>query len=409
MAILASIIIVLLLFKFLYEEKIAFVLGYLIIFPSLLPKYLLEIGITPFGHATRFVIMVIVLFIYYYRYSGFRSIADSSVRNALLLMLLAVVFANLMSPYKFESGFKDFVEQIIYSTVLPLILTIMILNHPLFLKQFIRSINVWAIVFIFYNLFFIDFSQIDYGDRRTYTEASGFDTIGASRIFAIIFILNVVELVRKSKWYNIFLILVSLFFILLTGQRGTILGTGLATLVFVVFGQREYTKVALFGGLVAIGAYFAILEIGVQDFQVFNRFEELEIYEEIGRYYDYSRSFLIFRENYFLFGEGSHGYFFLTQRQYPHSILLETIVEYGLLGMIGLFTLIFIGVRSTYGILRVKTLSFEYSAVACIWIMIMMSVLVSGSYSTNVMFFAFTILVANVFNEVKRMQHIAKA
>jgi O-antigen ligase len=197
----------------------------------------------------------------------------------------------------------------------------------------------------------------------------------------------------KSKKFNIYLLasaLLSLFFLLIVGQRGTIIGVVLGLTMFGFYNLKKNNFAIITGFVISISLLLFLRIIDLSSFEVFERFYELEKFREFERFQDYFTTWEIFENNSFWAGEGSYGYYFLTEREYPHNILLESISEYGLFGLISMMTIISTGLYYSIYLLRGKNILYEYKIIANIWIMLLISVLVSGNIVNNAIFFIFS-------------------
>lgn len=403
MAVLFIFVIVGILSKYIYERRPGSILAYLVFFPMLLPKVTEIAGLPVYGHLVRVVFFLAVIIIYFKFYSRYYKEYDISVRFALITLVFAIIVFNILSDNRSSLMYQEYMYGLFFFTILPTGISMLVLNNELHIRQFVRSTNMWALLFIAYHFLFLELQNLDFSNRTSYNNISGLNTISSSRIFAIIFIINFVNFTFKKSVGAAVMICLSAYFILATGQRGTIIGLIMGVMSYFVLNRvgdgRSFFLLLFIGILINVISGF----LDVQEIEVFDRFEELENIEEISRYADYFMSFNIFRSNYLFFGEGSQGYYFLTQRIYPHNIFLESMVEYGLIGLVSVVVLVVVGVRNCYFVLRIRAnnLDKESLAICIIWIMLFFSVNVSGSFATNSIFIIVSLVLANRVRQIK--------
>ena len=89
-------------------------------------------------------------------------------------------------------------------------------------------------------------------------------------------------------------------------------------------------------------------------------------------------------------------------RQYPHSMLLELISEYGIIGLIFAISIIIYGIYMCYKILTRSNCANIEMSVPVLWIALLFSVLVSGNLLYNASFFLATgVLILCNQNDIK--------
>jgi hypothetical protein len=377
----------------LVNKKSSYILSFFLVYTPLLPTLLRQIGIEGGSLLTRYLFLIFVLVIIKRNWNfSITLIKNNIVIYAIILLITSMIVFNILSDNSLDPLVNEFQFYSFAYCFVPFFLIIFLLNSPKFLIDFVNSIPYWGILFVSVFILFFDFQSIDYGDRFTFVQVTGFDTIASSRIFAISLIASFILILKKKK-LNIYLLIsaiLSLLFLLIAGQRGTLIGVVLGFTIFGYFNLSKKNLPSMFISISALILLFYFRIIDLSSFQVFERLYELENYKEFDRFQDYFTTWEIFKNNSFWAGEGSYGYFFITERDYPHNILLESMVDYGLLGFISMLSIISIGLYYSIYLLRGKSIIYEYKIIANIWIMLLVSVLVSGNIVNNAIFFIFT-------------------
>lgn len=303
-----------------------------------------------------------------------------------------MIVVNALVGYNSNDVIAEFQFDLLRYTFLPFFISLILLSSLSNLSEAVSSIPFWGLIFIGMNYFLVDFDKVDISNRMTFIEASGFDTIGASRIHAGTFLASFVLLSKQRirftpKQLILFSALcLAVVFILITGQRATVLGVIIALGFYFVrfYSLSGWLKVVL--GLLIVLILFLYGAIDISGFQIVDRINNLSVEENIDRYTDYIVSWDLFEKNYYFFGEGSKGYYVNTGRLYPHNIFLEVMVEYGAFGLLSIIIFITTSFRYAY-ILIGNGHSIYWNVIAAMWFAMFISVLFSGDLKNNARLF----------------------
>ncbi len=318
------------------------------------------------------------------------------------------------SPARIESV-NTYQVQFLINVITPYVVTLFVLTNikRRVIGQFIKSMPYWGALFIVLVFFMVNLSEIDFNDRMSITEQSGLSTITLSRYFAIIFISSLIlfmDQVKKDasgyiKVTLLFITFASFFYLFLVGQRGTILGVILGLFFFFAFNlnKENRTQIISIFLLVFIGVY-AVIEFNI--FGLFDRFANLKDYQSFERYLDYFNSWDIFKSNSFFLPEGSLGYQQITGRSYPHNIILECMVEYGLIGLVSSLLIFIFGGICSFKILKNKDIPVIFKIVPVVWIAQGVSALISANILGAQLFLVFTALLTVVQNQIKKKIYV---
>lgn len=312
----------------------------------------------------------------------------SPLTSFIIVYFILVFATNLFSEGKWSSmrvrDVHSFQFQYIIKVVVSFFLAVFFLTKEN-LSAFLKAIPFWGIVFFAVVLFVVNLKQIDFADRATISEVAEnrLNSISISRYSAMIFIPSfIIALFEKEKRNLNFVCLavaaVSFFFLFLSAQRGTLIGVALALVLFFLLNINRKNKVRYLVIFILVVSFFWIV-FANNWFGLYDRFVGLESFKEMPRFYDYGTSWGIFKKNDFFFGEGSLGYYYLTGREYPHNFVLESMVEYGLFGLLLSISILICGFVYSFKILRNKNIHYIYKAVPLIWISQAFSILVSSS------------------------------
>lgn len=383
----------------LLKERTGALLCLLTLFPELVGIILNKAGLTGLNMAVKYGLFACVLW-------SSRLIINSNWqnlwRNPLSILLYILVGVMIWHNEVYVGGAKvnpeiaAFQLNIILRVLIPYVILMLCADQDDVLDSYCRSIPWWGLFLFVTFVTLMGFSAIDMSDRMTIAKETGVNSISLSR-FAAMTLLGALIFFMRSKNSNnrhfyLAIVVVGAFMLLLASQRGTIVGCAIAALLalgLILIRQgrtREFVGISA-GLIIAVNILLTFF-----DFEILNRFQQLEGYRTLERYADYGIAWKAFRENGFLTGLGSMGYNAYTGglRPYPHSMVLELMAEYGLVGLITALSIVAYGCYITFRILVSYTGIKVQMAVPIIWVALLFSVLVSGSFLSNAPFFLIT-------------------
>ena len=400
---------------FVYTEKTGVVLCLLTLFPDLVGIMFNKVGLMGLNMATKYAIFVCVLW-------SSRNIINYNWmnlwRNPLsVLFYVLIIVLVLHNELRIQGAIHnkaiaDFQLNVILRAFIPYIIIMLCADQKDILNQYCLSIPWWGLFFLITFVALMGFRAIDMRDRMSIIKETGINSISLSRYAAITslgaFISFMIAKNRKEQLIYIGILAVGLFMLLLASQRGTIIGVGdaiLTALDFILWHQgKKIQFIAITLGI--IGGVFILLTFF--NFEILNRFQQLENYQSFERYADYGIAWKAFQENHYLSGLGSMGYSAYTGgfRPYPHSMLLELMSEYGIIGLIFAISIIIYGIYMCYNILTRSNYANIEMSVPVLWIALLFSVLVSGNLLYNASFFLATgILILCYKNKIENKEY----
>lgn len=382
-----------------YKEKTGAILCLLTLFPEVVGIMLNRAGLMGLNMAIKYALFACVLW-------SSRFIINENWQNlwrnplsVLFYVLIAVMIWHneiYIGGAKLNPDIANFQLNIILRVLIPYIILMLCADQTDILDDYCQSIPWWGLFLLISIVMLMGFSSIDISDRMSILEETGINTISLSRYAAITLLGSLISLMRfkiKILRYSYSGILIfALFMLLLASQRGTIIGVAVASVLalgFILIRQgrtKEFIYITI--GIVSI----VLVLLTFFNFEILNRFQQLEGYQSFERYDDYGIAWRAFNENHYLTGLGSMGYQAYTggSRPYPHSMILELMAEYGIVGLFFAISVIIYGGWMTYKILiSYKDTNIEMS-IPIIWVSLLFSVLVSGSFLTNASFFLIT-------------------
>ena len=360
-------------------------------------------------HASVFAILLVWQFNYY----SWRNTYDY-LKNPVILSVLAIsvimLLYNDISPY--YHTYKATIDQAQFRffshAVFPFLILPLAVPDRYTREEMIASIPFWGIIYVIVFLSSFSISSEIISDRGMLGESTGgtIGNISLSRIIAVVivvFFMRIIASGYKQKYENPYLIFgCALFFLflLIVGQRGTLIGVGIALLS--LFLRKEWRRNSFL--IAGVGLFVFLISatfIDFGQFQIFQRFSQFQNIESFERYHDYGKTWEIFKENDFLWGLGSKGYSFRTGRPWPHNIVLEHISDYGVAGLLCITVLLVFCCRYTITLIRHSNNATDLS-IACSWIVLCFSAMVSSSILDHYLFYILSGLLVLTYQDYQR-------
>lgn len=302
-------------------------------------------------------------------------------------LFLAMGLLSIAFSYTNVSDKLMIVRNMITYTLLPMSLFIMNYDTEAAYNEF--PIHFVLLTLISFAIFFgfSDTSLVVMKDRTTIQEL-GVNSIYLSRIGAICCICATLQYYNNKKLITRIVsgvaLVVSLFLILLSSQRATIIGLAIALMFWLQFGiriQRSLRPILFLVLLLVI-----VFAYNLEQFSVIDRFKDLENYREYERYSDYSRSLSLFLKKP-IFGYGFRGYYEQTGRIYPHNTFLEIMVEYGVTGLVVYFIMLLEVLKAIRWIFYKPSANYGAQAIALSWIVLFVASFFAGTLIGNADYF----------------------
>lgn len=394
---------------FLYHRFYTGVLALITIGSVLYSNALSFIGISSGFLPIRYFVIISLVALTIYESREIIKIYNYKIIALLLGLVALITITNFYSDLPVSSVSPTFIRNIYVYTFIPAIL----FGYLFFIHYDIdKLLLAFLAIGILVSLFLLGNFSIGFffqTGREFFDDITGLDTIGMSRLISLPLIVSFIFLLDedKEKWIRVvsaFIVAVSILLVFTMGQRATVLGLTLALLAFYLFTNvdivRKASNLVLFSALV----FFVIVIVGLDNLFILDRFQELSSFasiQQMERFYDYLETWELAKQNYFVLGAGSMGYAFFTNllRPYPHSILLESLSDYGLIGLLLILAIIYYAV--VYSIYIFKNGAHSEKAIPMLFIVSLVSALFSGSYETNDYFFTFVALLSPVYHHVR--------
>ena len=384
---------------FIREEKVGNILCLLTLFPELVGVLLNKAGFMGLNMAVKYALFAVCLWECRRMINeNFSNLWRNPISILFYLLVAAMVWHNefYIGGADTNPNIATFQLNVILRVFIPYIIIMLCADHDDVIEQYCNSIPWWGLGFIVAFVALMGFGAVDMSDRMTLEKETGVNSILLSRIAAMTILGALIPYLRATdkllKYSYLVIVIIGAFMLLLASQRGTIIGVGVAVILALALILIREGKQKQFWIITTCLVAVIFILLNFFDFEILHRFQQLKGYQSFERYADYGIAWRAFSENDYLTGLGSMGYNKYTGgfRPYPHSMILELMAEYGLIGLITAIGIVVIGSWMTYKILiRTENVASEM-AVPVIWVSLLFSVLVSGSFLSNAPFYLTT-------------------
>ncbi|TQS71165.1 O-antigen ligase family protein [Ornithinibacillus gellani] len=363
--------------------------------------------------------LYLILLLFLNRGIGLKNMFSINVFVITLFMVyIYISYSYLSFDYIYANDKIKHVLLIFLFTLVPL----MVNFNNKYLYRFFYIIFLFNSVYII--LFLIMYQDIilssAFTGERLGTEE--INSIWLARVLGENILITFVIL--KKKVMKIALILFQLFLIILTGSKGPLLGL---FIIFVLYNisnlkfKMKFSYKKIFTTFIKISFYFIVFAvfmflvfkfIGLE--YIYSRLSSEDTYAQNSRIYRYLFSFDLIQNNLlFGIGFGNWGYYFtggVFGRNYPHNIIIETIVELGIIGAIPLFYLLYQGMKRFLSYMKNLFNSNVINLIPLLFIYFLFNSLLSGDLGlSNVEMFIFLGMLLGVDSSIHSRSTKCKA
>ena len=382
--------------------------AYLFFFQILNNSMFEQVGLQSFKYITSILLLPIL---YYNCYSKIKVrvfkklIFTSIISKVYFLLLLYIILYAFLLGTSYE---MVYLTKFIFPGTILFVLALYFFNDAAIYKEVVIGVVLFSFLTLSYLYFFRGITSIINVGRLEISEEIGMGPIVQGRM-AGMFGLTILILFFNSKkisYKTSFLILfiTAFLWLALTGTRGPTLA------LIVMFLAYSYLTKSIFKFSIALVilslvAIPVLIYYGVLELALFERLTELSSQEDIESMKRYRRYLTFFDMplGNFIFGLGPGGWgkkIALSDYSFPHNIIIESIVEHGIMGAIFIFTIISTGFRQFYKRIGKINSNLYMNILMLWWGYYLLNTMVSGSFiQGNINFFTLTAILACIHNQ----------
>ena len=385
-----------------FMRKPGFIMAYLLFFQSLNNLLFSQIGLVELKFFLP-LIFLLLFFIKFFKKREFVLLLNNFFYNKISVGYLMLVIYMLMYAFFLGGDYElSFVKMFLFPGILFFLISSACFYRFEMYHQLFNGIILFTIIFV---ISIITFNGVEALSDRTFSEGvKNISSIAQGRMAGLLSILFIVLIIFKknySKYFIIIALALSLLWLSITGTRGALIALS-GTLFFYFFitnNRLSNSKYLLISSLFLVPILFYY---GLDENLLFIRSNELIDFQRIEgmtRFYRWQLFFEHYPEN-FIFGLGPGGwgkYMMIGEYRYPHNIIIEFLLMYGLIGLISFFLISSTSFRTVIKILRNDGINFQLKGLALCWIFYFIATMFSGSFIYgNLGFFVFSGLLVSI-------------
>lgn len=394
-------------------------LGYIIFFQEvhLVPFAILELEV--YGYIYYVVIVTLYLVSITnlkFSKSWFNFLLYDNAARALILITFGVFIHVLLGVHTEIAGVL--VSRYFFQVVPAMIFLVLVLGNNINVDELQKGIMLYGGFLFLILVLTTDVLSMAPLSRGHVKEETYISPIAMSRMGGVLFIAAFFSLFNKNsfqaqnKIFAYVIIGISLVMITLGMSRGPLISLLTALFVYVAFYSFDrfqfflkassfIVPVVLVAGFVLINYDFKVVEMYV------DRLKELQDLQEIGRYQRYELFFLYLINDLrifsfeFLWGWGPDGFNKVFGMGYVHNFIMESIFEYGLIGLVFIVLFTFSSFKKTFIIMRSKV-PHHYLFIPLIFVMLYTASMFSGDLIARRNLFFISIVQISLYYTIKK-------
>ena len=324
---------------------------------------------------------------------------------SLLLFYLIMGYYLISGNVPTDRG-GDIISSFLIQVTPLFVLIALLISNKKTIAEVANGILVFGLLYFLILVIMVDFASFAVEDRMAIRELYSINPIGISRVFGMVFIVAFLYLINTKKLYSIaglsLQMTASGYILILGASRGPIIAVFISLLTYILL-KSDNIGTLLKGLMVTVLVVLVSLFFASQySFGILDRFYELSNYESMGRYTRFQMAAgILSNPDVWLFGLGTDGFDHLTDMNYPHNIIIEMLVEYGILGILSLLILLAYGAYCCNYLIKENTdTSLHFLPV--IFIYLVFNAMVSGNIFANRMLWILAILMSTAIYTLKK-------
>lgn len=312
----------------------------------------------------------------------------------MFLLYFALYALNSNTYYEY-----DYLSRFFFPGTIFFILSLYFFKSQKIFKEVIIGLIIFSTLTLLFIYLFKGFSYISTFERGEIAENIGIGPIAQGRmaglmgLTSLILFFNLKSRLQKYLLFGIFIL--SMIWLTMTGTRGAFISLLITIFIFFVFNKNTKKLFVRFLLLIPILVAFIIYS-GMLNSTIFYRLSLLTENGGIESMERYERYIIFlnipFEKLVFGYGPGGWGKYVNNELySFPHNIILESIIEYGLVGLIFIFSVLISGTYTTFMVIRKKGVNIYLIIICLCWVYYALATMVSGSFiKGNINFFTLT-------------------
>ena len=385
-----------------FIRKPGFIIAYLLFFQSLNNLLFFHIGLVEIKLFLP-LIFLLLFFIKFFKKREFVLLLNNFFYNKISIGYLMLVIYMLMYALFIGGDYElSFVRMFLFPGLLFFLISSTCFYRVEMYHQLFNGIILFTIVFV---ISIITFNGVEALSDRTFVEGvKNISSIAQGRMAGLLSILFIMLIIFKKNYSKYFIIVglaLSIFWLSMTGTRGALIAL-VGTLFFYFFMTNNRLSNSRYLLISSVFLIPILFYYGLDENLLFIRTNELIDFQSIEgmtRFYRWQLFFEYYPEN-FIFGLGPGGwgkYMMIGEYRYPHNIIIEFLLMYGLVGLTSFFLISLTSFSIVIKILRNDVINFQFKGLGLCWVFYFIATMFSGSFIYgNLGFFIFAGLLVSI-------------
>lgn len=369
-------------------------LAYMLFFQTLNKEIFELVGLDDLRYITT-VLFFPILVLLHYKKMDFKSAISNFRKNKITLGYLLLTMYIIFYGYHIGSQYEiDYIKLFLFpGTILFIVGYLSFFNNKMYVDLFYGILIFAFLVLVSIFLFNISSTQDYFVEREMIGETTGLSPITQGRMagLLIIFLMLIIQYKNKKIVKNVaaFLLIIAIYWLTLSGTRGALVSL-FATIFFYInytIQKKTILKNLLLSGIIIIPVLFYL---GIAENLLFPRIGELFEPGALQSMRRYNRLILFFDflPDNFIFGLGPGGWgkqvmVSLYSFRYPHNIIIEFILDYGIIGAISFSLIFFTSFKLAVSIVKYNKNNMYLISIALAWVFYMSNAMFSGSFTSG--------------------------
>jgi O-antigen ligase len=362
--------------------------------------------------SVKYITFVVILPLLYFKYNSrskaleFKRLLFNSVISKVYFFLLFYIFLyTILLGTNYETLY---LKKFIFPGTIFFVLALYFFNDIDIYKEVVIGVIIFSLLTLIFLYYFKGISSMLGTDRLEISDEIGMGPIVQGRMAGMLGLTLLVLFLKSNKFlykfYLILLFILSFIWLALSGSRGPAVALSIMILVYSIL-NRSIFKVSISIFIFSLIAIPILANYGIFDFALFERLTELSSQEDIESMHRFRR-YLIFFDmppKTFIFGLGPGGWgkhIALSPYRFPHNIIVESLVEHGVVGAVFIFTVLLTGFRQLYKKISNINSNLYINIILLWWGFYFLNTMVSGGFiQGNINFFTLTAILACINNK----------
>jgi len=375
------------------------------------------VGLDKFRYLTTILFFPLMLVLHYKKFD-LKFLNNEVLKNPItlgyLLLSVTVIIYGLNIGTTYE---LDYIKMFVFPGIILFMVGASLLTREDIQKDFIYGLVIFAGLMFVSIIMSGKFDIQSDEERKLMNQLTGIGAIAQGRYSGLLILLSFLLVENKKgifKGLSIGFLVLAIIWLAMTGTRGPVVAIGISMLVYLFYTGKKtkYLKAVMITIAIAIPA---LLFFNIEESLLFtrgSRLLEAGGVQSTKRFYRWILFFQLLPDH-FMFGLGPGGwgkYVMIGDYRFPHNLIIEALIEFGILGGISISLIGFRSFSITRRLLKNVSSNTYSRLLTIVWIYATVNSMFSGSFLTSSMpFFIVSSLLVGVDISSRKTQKVMKS